>query len=569
MRPWVPVPHSYMPNDDFRKIFVVPCTKEEDFFRIQNLLQHDWSCRIWTFQEVVLSRNPVLVCGDKALLWEVFINAICVPDQSPTMAAALGHWRLIVDTWLNFPRQPYRPRRQFKADYEASGDLHSFKELINTFWINQGALNCPLYVAFSALLAAPYSMSSFGIIYIVLTGSGASDGYAIALIVFVILFYLFAWIASWTKLHYTMTYVCSGTKPNWAPLPEASGKSHDILTNVPDEVLNGVWSASRKRASTEACDKAFGLFGILTASGASPRPPLYSQNTKEIYWGYFQCLLLWRPAAVTLILDAGIQNLEEPGWPSWLPNWSIPEYNTWLLDQVRTVSWSNTQSRQPPEPATISGNTMSLRGRCIGFVVLRRIVHDTSGAQLFSSLLELKQWIRAAQAGSSNFHPYRDIERNLFAILEGLSPTVKDEVLGTRTTVGYDFTSYGGAEGQFSAFKDLYHIIDSHPNNTAEAMLADIRGVSTAFNYLIRIINKLAEEKRCLFVMSSGLAGSASLELLTGDEVFLLSGVRAPVILQAHHEPGIHTLVGPILVHGLMHGEEFNEEDLTSEITLK
>lgn len=54
-----------------------------------------------------------------------------------------------------------------------------------------------------------------------------------------------------------------------------------------------------------------------------------------------------------------------------------------------------------------------------------------------------------------------------------------------------------------------------------------------------------------------------------GDEVFLLSGVRAPVILQAHHEPGIHTLVGPILVHGLMHGEEFNEEDLTSEITLK
>ncbi|KAI1146616.1 heterokaryon incompatibility protein-domain-containing protein [Nemania diffusa] len=51
-------------------------SNQEDFSRICSLFQSSWSYRMWTFQEIILSRHPVLICGDKTLEWEDLICAL-------------------------------------------------------------------------------------------------------------------------------------------------------------------------------------------------------------------------------------------------------------------------------------------------------------------------------------------------------------------------------------------------------------------------------------------------------------------------------------------------------------
>jgi hypothetical protein len=38
--------------------------------RLDELFARDWIQRAWTFQELILSPNPVVLCGDKMLAWE-------------------------------------------------------------------------------------------------------------------------------------------------------------------------------------------------------------------------------------------------------------------------------------------------------------------------------------------------------------------------------------------------------------------------------------------------------------------------------------------------------------------
>lgn len=46
------------------------------FEDLEDLLRQDWLKRGWTYQEIILACNPVIVCGNKSMTWDNFIRGI-------------------------------------------------------------------------------------------------------------------------------------------------------------------------------------------------------------------------------------------------------------------------------------------------------------------------------------------------------------------------------------------------------------------------------------------------------------------------------------------------------------
>jgi hypothetical protein len=50
------------------------------FHDLNELLSQDWITRIWTYQEIILASNPIVVCGDMHLNWSQFALAMISID---------------------------------------------------------------------------------------------------------------------------------------------------------------------------------------------------------------------------------------------------------------------------------------------------------------------------------------------------------------------------------------------------------------------------------------------------------------------------------------------------------
>ncbi len=90
---------------------------------MNDLLDRPWSHRGWTFQELVTSRNPVVVCGSKAMRWLEFLHAMLFLRYHHTEAEqrfvrldsglpTLEHpprffnWMFLLNNWMSSPAMP-------------------------------------------------------------------------------------------------------------------------------------------------------------------------------------------------------------------------------------------------------------------------------------------------------------------------------------------------------------------------------------------------------------------------------------------------------------------------------
>jgi hypothetical protein len=97
--------------------------------------------------------------------------------------------------------------------------------------------------------------------------------------------------------------------------------------------------------------------------------------------------------------------------------------------------------------------------------------------------------------------------------------------------------------------------------------LDQVRADKSAEQYVARLHNILTKNKRCLFVLSSGLIGTGPPEIKIGDEIFLLTGVPVAMALRREASNEILRVVGATMAHGLMHAEEFDKNEM-SEVGL-
>ncbi|KAK0630506.1 heterokaryon incompatibility protein-domain-containing protein [Bombardia bombarda] len=421
---------------------------------LDEVLDREWTRRSWTFQELILACNPIVLCGDKAISWEDLLSAICIDinksgvkhHDMPLLASApvLAHWWSMTDIWLSLPR-PHRPYPYHASQIDVlAANASSFKDHIISRAKHGVGIPSSLRL-FHHLVAYTCSLTVLGAwgFAIFMSFKAAKPGIDSLNNGSVWLLLVFAWFVV-TLI--ALTYVClvfqipslwfhitHGIEQKWL-LRSANDVLDDSKLRYAG-VIDGIRAALRERVSSNHHDKAFSLAGILKTCGASPSRPDYSSKVQETYRVLCQDLFSWQPAALIILMDAGGSTD-----PSWVPDFSRPCPSTWLTSRYRlgvtedstpittqpTFSFRSSSSYDTSAANPSNKSAIALRGRQISKVALVANMHfgrtrsfpvTAFNEHMKSNLSILYRWYSKACSKNSGLKVF-----DYFAALEGISP---------------------------------------------------------------------------------------------------------------------------------------------------
>ncbi|KAF3021001.1 hypothetical protein E8E14_010396 [Neopestalotiopsis sp. 37M] len=567
--------------------------------RLRVLFEHGWLSRMWTFQELILSRNPVIVFGDSIIPWEDLVNAVRI---TPEQADGRVHWERLIDLWLDFPRRrhtgqaPLQPNEMNAAvefEHSVAAELYTFRSLIASSPQSLGVqpwhhimFRCgstsvrifrrgldPIVVQLTWITGFVFLEKSLRLNF------GASQFLPILGIAALILFgivtaYYYAKLSMW-ELMYGIDYSIrqiffEDDRLRLRPRQESS-RSFKVV------VLDAIWTTVRMRESSDDHDMAFALVAILEACGMVTPPLEYSQSIETTYQAFFQGILSWEPRALQMIVDASVECQSNGAWPSWLPDWRMPETNNWLFKESGTKhSWTPDFPRLCRQPAII-GNGLFVSGKrvdkiveCFHFTAVNFNDHCHHTADL-TTLIRFIQSVYSREAYTMRLR----CRGAILAVLEGLllesKPTTGtsfyyDPSDGTQQETEnflpgiqapFDFTMH---EKDFYDYKRLHNLAldvwernDSaaqrDPKLDLEELISKIENDDAVIKFIMRITNQIVQEKRCIFILSSGKVGSGPQFAAAGDEILSIPGVSKHLVGRWKERQQTYRLIGPGLVH--------------------
>jgi hypothetical protein len=257
---------------------------------LEELLSKDWITRLWTYQEILLASNPILVCGDWHISWSTFERSVLFLDDilffNPE--GIMRPWTSVV-----LSRERLQTSGLASSCSEASA-LDSYiifvRKISKAHWmiyLSYLAFVVPLFAFLLILaldLANPEQLSETASKYVKAS---------VAIISFVLLFV----IITTGRSHLRNTTTSEG------------------LFMIEDIVV-GLYS----RTATEPKDMAFGVWAVLERGGAVNLPaPIYSHDTGDVH-RIFTIHLAHITQSLELLLLAAIRGVS--GQPSWVPDWS-------------------------------------------------------------------------------------------------------------------------------------------------------------------------------------------------------------------------------------------------------
>ncbi|KAK3402826.1 hypothetical protein B0T20DRAFT_449794 [Sordaria brevicollis] len=345
------------------------------------VLGRGWIGRAWTFQEIILASNPVIVCGNHSLTWDELVSTIYThrdyeytAPNSETSPALLEHWLSIVELWLSLPR-PYhannmpveRKKGKNVPEKEEAVELlqhkqqlaPSFREHLDHLRKTKNyspwqlrVLHALFTLALIILIFAPYGYLTY------LSGTRIAPRISAVLPgnhwrailgkVFIWISYVFAWLlVSWG------TYSLFGNFFNLLDITFFGRGALREFPNIrfpqlnpgnPQELLwRGMLIALRERQCYDPHDKAFSLFGVLKVCGAQLSMPggvpdykLPVDETYRILWKDF---FTWQPRGLGVLIFAGTKFPWYHGQPEGAPtvgaSWALP----WGFDMNQGPQW--------------------------------------------------------------------------------------------------------------------------------------------------------------------------------------------------------------------------------------
>ncbi|KAI2464132.1 heterokaryon incompatibility protein-domain-containing protein [Annulohypoxylon bovei var. microspora] len=323
----------------------------EDF---EELLGRDWFSRSWTFQEVILARNLVLVCGSDSLPWVEFMRGFgslynSSRTRTVTPVTNITHYGNADDVVVLEKEQQKPSTRHLPDTFRAfervirlwTGTARSWGGLkdrptdcepwIESFYhFQESYINLhDSLLPHSTLGRIYYSLTSFGSLLLILIPPLA------------VLIYLDstqpsknadAALGSWAfvvALLLVGQYVLTRMSWWWLPRKGSFGDADEYSdARVTHTLVEGIVQTLRQRQATNPKDRVFALYGVLERSGLSSLPrPDYETPQGRIYHEFFRHLMKWQKSSMTLLLDAGKRLRDNPDMrdaPSWVPDWSDP-----------------------------------------------------------------------------------------------------------------------------------------------------------------------------------------------------------------------------------------------------
>ncbi|KAK1783497.1 LOW QUALITY PROTEIN: hypothetical protein QBC45DRAFT_447497 [Copromyces sp. CBS 386.78] len=578
-------------------------------------LGRGWIERAWTFQEIILASNPVILCGTHSLTWDELVSTVYThrdyeftAPNSETSAAVMEHWLSIVELWLSLPR-PYHAHNMVKktSKKKAVGQQHlgpSFREHIEYLRNSTNyspwqlrALHALLTLALVLLIFGPYAYATYK--------SGTSVAPRISA-----LLPGTHWRSILGKVFLWLSYVLAWLLVTWA-FYSLFGNTFNILDIVffgrgalrefpnirfpglnpgnPQELLwRGITIALRERKCYDPHDKAFSLFGVCGAELSTPGGvPDYGLPTYRILWKDF---FAWQPRGLEVLVFPWYHG----GAPTVGASWALP----WGFDMNQGPQWCGyafdgyyrRYGETGPLGIELLGpnhTRLKLKGQHIGTVVFRtqfRWAEPLDNLQLetlaqggdLSRLVKLWTWRRALQemneeawgsllsdilARRFKFREFRELCEILDQYKDLAPPSSSNPELENEG--GTSTERHDNEEG----WTELLHDVKGRLDPCLQTLLNEDRGLfifSTEPNSRLPVLASNSDAETISIPTANGSAGTGPVDTQIGDVVFVLAGVPVPMILRpvplngsgqtGEQEEVVYRIIGPAIVPAIVQG---------------
>ncbi|KAI0894998.1 heterokaryon incompatibility protein-domain-containing protein [Annulohypoxylon nitens] len=461
----------------------------EDFF------SREWSSRVWTLQEVILAKNPVIYCGQTVLDWRSITYSVAYLEyvgQNYGVAlpeANFNVWRNIVLLWLLVnPDNWHRDRRHdnsFLDEITLQRFMPEYWKFLGAItrrhrrlaWIALG-IHISVWLAVLALLRI-----SLG------TETTKSQLTGVIIVLFAMIF-----------------VVISVADPVFRWPVSFSRETARRTTDIPNAVIHELCA----RKATNPRDKFYGMYAIFSALNISVSSPHYGRAPEDVHREAFLVLLDWTQSLGLLLCSSGRNSNYES---SWVPDWGQDLAQGWF--DASYLLRKGPYDVTPNSSSTwslLNGKQLALRGTIVSSITKAserfQVIDDDAirlrydQPLLLNSLKTLKEY---CQSGNPVLTRFSKVDLNL-------------------------------------------------RNGSNSSLVLDMSAINLP--YWLGILNPLAQNERLLFetsIPSRTTVGSCPAKAQVGDLIALASGVPLPLVLRP--EESSYRLVGFAEVDGLMEGE--------------
>jgi len=499
---------------------------EAQIRNINTLLGHQWIQRAWTWQELVLAREAVIICGQRALSWHRFTFALSVLDLCCNYHSVEATTQDPIHTdsmvgLLAIQSRAYRRTKKFFSKEYRLDNLRAWC-FLSECWLRVGRSSRQREDGRKSFLEWHY------MIYSTLTLSIAVYfAWSLISVLGVIVF-----VMRKPQVSLIIYVALLGPVHSWCAwfsirIMSALLKSMKMYSRLP--MGFAVIPILRARKATDPRDLCYGLYGVLEVEGLTHlTEPDYRKDPRAVFREFLLDLLQWENAALVLLLDCC--SFEEP---SWSPDWRVATRQSWLDEKYfYGISTTSATPRSLPYfESTDDGRSLFVYGveaNNAEVIWTSDLAADRDwGEEWLNILLD---WIRIGlrrRLGTIDAVPIREKVR-VFEALEAV--LFRDGSLVTSPT---EYNAQKALAHLSSGFKTWFTLVEpyvtSHDTGTAEqesttGCYEKIVASQRALEYHVKICKQIAGKRR-LFLISSSKGvdfGTGSQTVEVGDIVYLI-----------------------------------------------
>ncbi|PVH71482.1 HET-domain-containing protein [Cadophora sp. DSE1049] len=241
-------------------------------------LRGDWFNRVWTFQELILAQDIVVMCGDYSLSWDRFLRGmhyiVSMKAKSDSLAVQLAPWHATLSLWMNIERRNTwrghkmrtgRGERSSMTEYQVAWAVDTrigrkvSRMIVTIVWL------------FPILLGVALS------IHYLVRGNGLTSTNAQGLMLATGLCGVFAWAATILQI----------LRAHQVAFPREMFSGFDPRR----EMLKVLPQAIKYRDATNPRDRAYAVYGILQNFDIPLSPVDYSKTEGHVFTNFYTDLL--------------------------------------------------------------------------------------------------------------------------------------------------------------------------------------------------------------------------------------------------------------------------------------
>ncbi|KAH0536826.1 hypothetical protein FGG08_006324 [Glutinoglossum americanum] len=482
---------------------------------MRDLIDRDWFKRMWTMQELVMAREPVIICGEKIVRWNNLLWGIIAASEFADNMNSIGFSTVFNSVlaaeslWLDLYIKAEWNEAQVMRWLSGYTELFPTLERVANFMQTHGHI----------IKSGQILMILLVILIRFHRGLRPLDSMWLLLL----------------SLCCAVTMVLIPTQTQWDWEGQARSK------------IVGVLHMIRTRQATMKVDKVFALYGMLQELGINLDEPDYRKPVDQVYMNFTRTIINWH-RSLDILVEASLPGL--PNAPSWVPNWSEHYYRV---------------TSSPLKAASISSSRFSFSSCGRKLETFSKLVDKIEFCA--EPLQEQGDDPFAIDTAPPQLALLSCFVRNVGALRQWMTYVLQLQPDRTLDSISQDLLdvthSETGLEGEdryksHQVFKRWFVVLTADYSSYFSLCSPDLSCALTlltneSLSRYHRERCRAIAGKRTFFTTSGGRIGTGPLSVQVGDTVAILSGLHVPMVLRRVGSD--YQVVGLAYIPGMVLGE--------------